>query len=58
MRPAAEIMRAYASEDAARGRDDPCSCGSGRKFKRCHGDMPLPSPGSINEVVRSLSQPT
>ena len=20
------------------GRNDPCPCGSGRKFKRCHGD--------------------
>ena len=23
--------------DAAPGRNDPCPCGSGRKFKRCHG---------------------
>lgn len=22
---------------AKRGRNDPCSCGSGKKFKRCHG---------------------
>ena len=21
------------------GRNDPCSCGSGKKFKRCHGDL-------------------
>ena len=28
----------YATEDAARGRNDPCTCGSGRKWKRCHGD--------------------
>jgi preprotein translocase subunit SecA len=28
-----------ASGDFARvGRNDPCPCGSGRKFKRCHGD--------------------
>ncbi len=28
-----------ASADFARvGRNDPCPCGSGRKFKRCHGD--------------------
>ncbi|HEX2820246.1 MAG TPA: SEC-C metal-binding domain-containing protein, partial [Streptosporangiaceae bacterium] len=27
------------SDDFARvGRNDPCPCGSGRKFKRCHGD--------------------
>ena len=33
-RPAAEVMRVYAMEDAARGRNEACSCGSGRKFKR------------------------
>jgi hypothetical protein len=27
------------NDDFARvGRNDPCPCGSGRKFKRCHGD--------------------
>ena len=31
----------YAAADARRGRNDPCTCGSGRKFKRCHG-----APGS------------
>ena len=36
-RAPAELMRAYASDDAARGRNDPCPCGSGRKWKRCHG---------------------
>ena len=29
--------RAYARQDAQRGCNDPCSCGSGRKWKRCHG---------------------
>ena len=33
----AEIMALYAAEDARRGRNDPCSCGSGRKWKHCHG---------------------
>ena len=32
-----EIVRLYAAEDAHRGRNDPCTCGSGRKWKRCHG---------------------
>src|SRR4051812_7995208 len=41
-RASAEIMDLYASEDARRGRNDPCSCGSGRKWKRCHGaDEPV-----------------
>ena len=36
-RAPAEVMRAYETADAARGRNDPCTCGSGRKWKRCHG---------------------
>ncbi len=32
-----EIMAAYAAEDARRGRNDPCPCGGGRKWKACHG---------------------
>ncbi len=36
-RPPAGIIRRYAAEDAARGRNDPCTCGSGNKWKRCHG---------------------
>ena len=37
--PALEVMWVLALEDAfARaGRNDPCPCGSGLKFKRCHG---------------------
>ncbi len=44
-RPPANIMRVLAqAETAAReayarvGRNDPCPCGSGKKFKQCHGD--------------------
>lgn len=32
-----EMMGLYASEDAKRGRNDPCPCDSGRKWKACHG---------------------
>lgn len=37
--PASEVMRVMALEDAfsRAGRNDLCPCGSGRKFKRCHG---------------------
>ena len=35
-RAPAELMAAYAAQDARRGRNDPCTCGSGRKWKRCH----------------------
>jgi len=41
-RPAGEIMAEVAERDRAlalqtAGRNDPCPCGSGRKFKQCHG---------------------
>jgi uncharacterized protein len=36
-RAPAAVMQLYAAEDAHRGRNDPCTCGSGRKWKRCHG---------------------
>jgi uncharacterized protein len=39
-RAPAEIMGVYAAEDARRGRNDPCTCGSGRKWKHCHGETP------------------
>ena len=36
-RAPSEIVRPYSAEDANRGRNDPCTCGSGRKWKHCHG---------------------
>ena len=33
----ADVIRLYAAEDARRGRNDPYTCGSGRKWKLCHG---------------------
>jgi len=54
--PAAGIMRVYATADARRSRNDPCSCGSGSKFKRCHGDRPLPSLAAIDEAVAAIAQ--
>lgn len=36
-RPAAGVMTAVAAEDTARGRNASCPCGSGRKWKLCHG---------------------
>ena len=38
-RAPSEIVQLYAAEDARRGRNDPCTCGSGRKWKHCHGDV-------------------
>lgn len=36
-RAPSELVGTYRAEDAQRGRNDPCSCGSGRKWKHCHG---------------------
>ena len=36
-RPAADVRQMVRAEDARRGRNDPCPCGGGRKFKHCHG---------------------
>jgi len=33
----AEIMKVYAAKDFKGGRNDKCHCGSGKKFKHCHG---------------------
>ncbi|HUK44821.1 MAG TPA: SEC-C metal-binding domain-containing protein [Gaiellaceae bacterium] len=32
-----EIVALYTTEDARRGRNEPCTCGSGSKWKSCHG---------------------
>jgi uncharacterized protein len=37
-RAPSEIIGLYAEEDARRGRNEPCTCGSGVKWKHCHGD--------------------
>jgi len=36
-RAPADLMGIYATTDARRGRNEPCTCGSGRKWKHCHG---------------------
>ncbi len=33
------IVGRYAAADAQRGRNDACTCGSGRKWKHCHGAL-------------------
>ncbi len=39
---ATAIKPKYAQEDAARRRNDPCPCQSGRKWKNCHGRPVIP----------------
>jgi len=36
------LMTAYAKQDSQRGRNTPCPCGGGRKWKRCHGAAGVP----------------
>ncbi len=46
-RAPSELAGRYAAADSRRGRNDPCPCGSGRKWKRCHQVAPAatqPSP--------------
>jgi uncharacterized protein len=40
----AEVMKLIAAEDAERGPYQPCACGSGKKFRFCHGNHSLKSP--------------
>ena len=42
----AEVMGLIAAEDKKRGPYRPCPCGSGRKFRFCHGDRAPKSPFS------------
>jgi len=59
-RYADEVMGWYAEREQARfagvGRNDPCPCGSGRKFKKCHGETretarPDPTTATPNHPV-------
>jgi uncharacterized protein len=45
-RPCSEIMARIAADDAKNGPYVPCSCGSGKKFRFCHGNRAPESPFS------------
>lgn len=45
-RAPAELMATYALDDAARGPDEPCTCGSGRTWGSCHGSDPVSVPSA------------
>jgi len=40
-RAPSELTASYAAADSRRGRNDPCPCGSGRKWKHCHQRPPV-----------------
>jgi uncharacterized protein len=48
-RPAAEVTKWVLAQDAKRGRNEPCPCGNGRKFKRCHGDASYATRGTCQQ---------
>jgi uncharacterized protein len=45
-RPPSDVMTWIAAEDAGGGPYRPCSCGSGKKFRFCHGNHAPQSPFS------------
>ena len=48
-RPPAALMDVYAGEDAGRSRNAPCTCGSGTKWKHCHGAAHLDAQSDIGD---------
>jgi uncharacterized protein len=57
-REAREVMQILDRAFTGVGRNDPCPCGNGRKFKQCHGrprptpsSKPLPAPQSRSGVI-------
>jgi uncharacterized protein len=40
-RPPSDLVGRYAVADARRGRNEPCPCGAGRKWKHCHQRPPV-----------------
>lgn len=53
------IPRVSRSRSSRLGRNDPCPCGSGKKFKRCHGPQPAAAPQGIPlppEVLRAVEE--
>jgi preprotein translocase subunit SecA len=35
----ADLEKAVPAAQPVTGRNDPCSCGSGKRFKHCHGAL-------------------
>ncbi len=52
-RPPSDVMALTASEDKRRGPYAPCPCGSGRKFRFCHGDN---SPRTLSGTASTSAQ--
>ena len=52
-RAPAEVLQRYRAEDRRRGRNEPCTCGSGRKWKHCHGSEHM-ARADRTQTVRSM----
>ena len=55
-RAPAEIMNIYSARDAQRGRNDPCPCANGRKWKHCHGDPARTTLADVPSTDRVVSR--
>jgi uncharacterized protein len=55
-RPPSEVMDLIATEDRRRGPYAPCACGSGKKFRFCHGNRARNSPCSRLDVAPPPSE--
>ncbi len=50
---APEAHTPYTREGIKIGRNDPCTCGSGKKYKQCHGRIDSPSPSDEIKAGRN-----
>ena len=49
------MLQSYAEELITASRNEPCPCGSGRKYKQCHQDVPLlPEPIATRAMLLKL----
>jgi uncharacterized protein len=56
-RAPSEVMELVAGRDAQLAHNAPCSCGSGNKFRKCHGNRNPESPFSSLELTTARSEP-
>lgn len=51
------IAQLTAPARSGAGRNDPCACGSGQKFKRCHGGQTLSAGDRIDLLYQKVARP-
>ena len=52
-----KTLRSYAAATMTASRNEPCPCGSGRKYKQCHADVPLlEEPAATRAIIFKLEQ--